>query len=166
MKLFYCWIGILPLLLGATFEVHPFFISITDAFYNEEDRSLEITIRMFTDDLEEALEAQGTPKLYLASEKQSEELDKYLRRYMDLHFSVKSKNTKLPYTYLGQEIDMEHTWCYLEIQELDSPRELSITNTLLTDQFDSQRNLVHVKVGTVTKSLLLQKGSAAGSVQF
>lgn len=159
-------LGVCLLFLCSFSAIHPFFISITDAFYNQDNRSLEITIRMFTDDVEAALEAQGTGKLYLATDKQSEEVEKYLKRYMNLHFSVQANENKLGYAYLGQEIEMEHTWCYLEIKDIDSPEQLTIYNSLLTDHFDSQRNLVHVKVGTTTKSLLLEKGSAKGEVQF
>lgn len=163
--IFSLFVGLITWSMLSAFA-HPFYISITDMFYNPDSQSIEITVRMFTDDLEQALEAQGTGRLFMATERQKASTETYVERYIKQHIALEMKGQSLAYTYIGQEIEAEHTWCYLEISEVASPSEMKIRNSLMLDIHDSQRNLVHVKVGDATKSLLLEKGRASGVVSF
>ena len=48
------------LIVAYTALIHPFFVSMTDINYNDNNKSLEISVRIFTDDLENTLRKYQT----------------------------------------------------------------------------------------------------------
>lgn len=145
---------------------HPFYFSVAEMKYDAEDGNLEVAVKMFTDDLEQALETRYQQPLHLGLSNQHPDAEVYLALYLKEQLNLRSQNRDLDQRYLGQEQEEDVTWCYVEIDLPKPPRTLWIRNALLTDQFEAQRNLVHVRIGDETESLLLQQGRLSGEVSF
>jgi hypothetical protein len=161
-------IGILLLgyILLSSFT-HKFYVSICDIDYNDKNESLEIAIKLIAHDVERTLEEQGIPKLRLASEKEHENTDKVLSHYIKNHFEVQVNEVVYEFSFVGKEIENnEDLWCYLEVKGVKHPELVSITNTLLTDMFSEQSNIVNVNVNGKRMSMTLTKDKPTQSVAF
>ena len=146
--------------------LHPFYISICQINHNDSSGSLEIAIKVFTDDLSTALKEEGTGELYIGENKELAEADTFISRYLNKQLEVEVNGEKRSYTYLGKEVETNVSWCYVEINNIEEVKSISVTNRLFTELYDTQRNIVHIKVGGKEKSFLLQKGKLTDSLEF
>ena len=82
------------------FALHPFHASITQLRHNEEEQLLEITVKLFTDDLGKAIGEEILIGDEL-SELQSEQIGEYVRS----NFKIKDleNNKTLNCTLIGEE---------------------------------------------------------------
>ena len=152
-----------PLLIASR---HPMYISVSELDYNAEAHTLEMAVRIFLDDLEAALEAQGTGKLYLGTASESEDADRYIANYLNKMIKLSVDGQEVEGQFLGKEIEQDVVWSYIEIQNVEKPHKISMLNQLLLDLYDSQQNIVHMRVGKQTKSFRLFKGNMNGLAEF
>jgi len=146
--------------------VHPFYFSLTQIDHNPQTESLEITLKLFTTDIEQALEAQGTGSLFLGEEKEAKEADRYIQTYLAQHLQLKVDGELKQYDFLGKEVELDVVWCYVEVLAVPELKELEIKNTLLIEFFEEQQNVVQIKVGNQKKSALLRKGASSETLVF
>ena len=157
------------IICGAVFSLsfcHKFYVSICQIDFNSKTNSMEITFKIFTDDLENTLEAQGTGKLYLGSERESKDADRFIFNYLKTHFDLKVDNRPVQIKFLGKEVELDVTWCYIEVLDVEKITNITVTNSILIEQFEDQTNIVHVKVEKKQKSMLLHKARVSGSLDF
>lgn len=148
---------------------HDFHVSKCLVEYSAPDQALQISLHLFLDDLEEALRRQGADQLFLCTEKEHPEGEKYLERYLRQYFQFVINGEPAEYTFLGKEIsdDLQAVWCYMEIPGLASLQQLEVTNALLMDLYDDQKNLVSVIGPQQEQGLMLfEKNSRTESVRF
>lgn len=151
-------IGVLlvGLILLGGMAPHPFYISVTDGVYNSKIQSMELSIRMFTDDVEYALQKLGHEPLYLGTDQQVEKADSIVSRYV-LSRIVMVEDTRRPtFRFVGMEFEDDGLYVYLESTYL-SPhfKKLEFENRLLIQAFEDQRNIMHIKKGDITKSMMM-----------
>ncbi|NUO03069.1 MAG: hypothetical protein HUU01_20865 [Saprospiraceae bacterium] len=165
--LFFCPVALLLL----TFKpyLHEFHASKCLIEYQAEEKTVQISLHLFIDDVEEALRRKGADKLFLCTEKESKQAEVYLERYLRQNLQLKLDGRERPFRFLGKEAadDWMGMWCYFEIGEVAPFQELIIDNTLLTEVFSDQKNLVSI-VGPDHKksSLLFHKQKTQQRVAF
>jgi hypothetical protein len=160
------WLG-WPLMAAPAPASHPFHVSVTEMTYNALDSTLEVSVKLFTDDLEAALEARYQQSLHLGLDDEDPDADVYLALYLREQLSVKAEGTDpLVQRFHGKQFEEDVTWCYLSLPMAQLPRTLYVHDALLTDQFQDQRNLVHLQLGPQRKSLMLHRGKLGESVFF
>ena len=151
------------------FPVHEFHLSKCNIEYKEAEQAIQITLHVFIDDLESALREKGIDQLYIGSEKEKENANQYIQEYLLEKFQLKSDTQRLQLTFLGKEQseDLAAIWCYLEVTDVNTIKHLTVTNNVLMDVFDDQKNIVSIK-GPQKKSayFLFEKGKSTESVQF
>jgi hypothetical protein len=125
---------------------HPYFVSTTEINYNNPGKTIEITCRMFTDNLEDALKKIYKKEVDLLHPKDKKETEKLLADYINKHLKITSNGQKLPLEIIGFEKEEDAIWTYLEIKKDISPKTVSIENSLLYDFLPNQINMVHVMV--------------------
>ena len=145
---------------------HPFFISICQIHHNAEAKTLEMAVKIFADDLETALEAQGTKALRLGTSQEAPGADAAIAAYLDRQITIKVNGQELKGKFIGKELEMDVIWCYVEFPGVSDPRQIDISNRLLMEQFSTQTNIVHITVNHTRKSLLMQAGRTEDSVIF
>lgn len=141
------------------FGAHPFYVSISEINYKSETKSLEISLRIFTDDLENAIQDWSHKKLYLGESNEITQADSLLKQYIFQVLSIEIEDEKLKLIYLGKEVEQELTWIYLETNNITDFDKITISNRLLFQSFPSQTNLIHLNHRQKTKSLLLTKNN-------
>lgn len=124
---------------------HDFYVSITEINHNKKEQSLELTFIIFTDDLEEGIEAEGTEKLQLGTKKEHEKTDTYITRYLNKNVSLNTDNIKKSFKYLGKEVEVNKTYLYAEVSDVPDFKAMTITNKVLFNIHNGQKNIVHVE---------------------
>ena len=139
---------------------HPFHVSVSDIKYKEDQKAIQISTRIFLDDLELALRAfTGNEKLDIMDEKSwnfiNENLEKYLLDRMKL-WDDKGREYEL--NYIGAEIEEDVMWCYIEIEKVKKLKQVKVWNSILHEVWGDQENLVHFRAFGDVQSARLYKG--------
>ena len=152
--------NILPFVLLTFFLIgaaHKFYVSVTHFDYDEEEKAFQITSRIFIDDLESVLNSRYDLDLQLATEQEASDTDTYIGKYLNSKISVEINGSAAEITFLGKEYRNDIALCYLEIVgvEIGDLRSIAVENNVLTEVFEEQQNVVHIKIGTKKKSFIL-----------
>jgi hypothetical protein len=151
----------------ALFSFHPIHVSVTEITYDEKDKELEIISRIFIDDLESAIrQAQNKPEINLLSPGSDTSIDKLVSDYLQLRFKIKLDGKDQKVVYLGHEIENEAILCYIQIPNVKKWKTIEVVNTVITELYDDQSNLIHVTVRDKVKSLRLMQNNPSGKLTF
>ena len=142
---------------------HPFHVSVTNVDYNASAQSVEITHKIFLNDLEYALREETGKKINLTED---ENIDSLIQKYLSANFSISINEKKYNPTYLGKEVQSDAIWFYQEITGIKSFSTVTVKNTVLLDHLDDQTNLINIKKDDKVKSLRLYKDENNGTVKF
>lgn len=135
--------------------LHPLHLSVVDIHHNSQHRSLEITQRLFADDLEDALRKFKGGKVDVLNPPDREELKKIIGDYVLQNFSLYLNDKPVRMNYLGYEQEEEAIWVYLEVSKVQDFRSIEVTNTVFFEMFDDQTNLINVKKNGKIRSMKL-----------
>lgn len=129
-------------------EVHEFHLSRTTINYDTEEKAIQISTSIFIDDLELALKENGYDSLKICTRKEKENAEFLIHEYLNEHLVINIDGAELAFSFLGKELsdDLAAVWCYLEVYDVSDFKETSITNTILIDQFDDQKNITMVQI--------------------
>jgi hypothetical protein len=136
-----------PLLLVTTSFVHPFYVSLIDIRYNEAEATAEISIRIFTDDLEQTLRKQSGTKIDLVNPTNKAAAEAELSKYIRQKLLLKIDGKPCQLEYLGYEIQKESVWSYWEVKQVKPMKGLQADCSILYDFVNLQTNIFHVKKG-------------------
>jgi len=145
--------------------LHPFHISVTDIEFDAEAKSIEISQKIFIDDFEEVLRAIGNENVDLVNgDKDSN--NEMIKKYLLQNFEVKANGKNTEYNFLGTQIEADAIWCFMEIPKTRKLKTISVSNTLLTNRFEDQMNLVHIKRSGKIKSMRLTRLNPSESFDY
>ena len=156
----------LALMLLCSFT-HKFYVSITQVDYEAEERSLQITSKLYTDDLEAAIEQQASEvELRLGTRKQAKDADVHIENYLRERFKLTVNGKATNWQWVGFEVEHDVTWCYMEASKVKQFKTIKVENSIFTEVYKDQANVVDVNRGSETQSLLLGRGSESAELSF
>lgn len=145
---------------------HPMYVSVTEINYNARAQQLEISCKLFAEDLEDVLR-RATPGIDLGADAQHTRNDKLVAAYIQKNVSLALDGKAQPLHYVGFEKDKEAVYCYFEVDGVaTAPHKVEVGNTLLYDFSDKEINLVHVTVNGKRQSTKLDYPAKAASFGF
>lgn len=152
----------LPLFAFTT--AHKFYVSVTNVGYSEKEDALQITSRLFIDDMDAVMKERYDIYTELDTERESPLAEEYLEKYLRTKFAVEVNGEPKTYDYIGKKYDNDVVIFYLEVPQLNYPEvhSIQIQNEMLTDLFDEQQNIVHFKIDGKKKSFVLMKENTKG----
>ena len=157
----------MPLAIALLVLLHPFHVSVCSIHHAPEEQTLQITQKIFADDLEEALTAASTSgPVDVLNPPDPNALDALIDDYLQTHLRISVNGQAVKATYLGHEREEMALWCYLEVSGVAAIQSLSVRSTILTDTFDDQTNIVHVEYQNALKSMKLAKDNPNDQVKF
>ncbi|HLT80841.1 MAG TPA: DUF6702 family protein [Cyclobacteriaceae bacterium] len=156
----------IPLACGLAHTRHPIHISVTEIEYDATEKELEIMMRIFVDDLENALRLYHKQAGLDILDTDEAAAKKLIGAYVLDHFEVVLDNRKTRMEYLGQEVEGQAFVCYILAPGIQNWTTCQVTNRILFELFDDQSNIVHVTSGGVTRSRRLMADNAAGIFSF
>lgn len=141
------------ILLGLIFSVwswnvHPIHLTLSEVVYDEKSKAMQITHKIFMDDLEthieESLKVKGKEvNLRLGTPQEHPDADRYLSEYLAAHFKLLINGKTYKANFLGKEYEDVACWLYVEIPNVPKPKSIDLTDSFLMDLYDDQSNLVN-----------------------
>jgi hypothetical protein len=140
--------------LSSAFTFHKFYVGVFQVDYFKEKKAVQITARLFIDDLEKALHKKHNKHFYISTKDEVIDANSYIAKYLDEKFKIKINNKIQTIQFLTKEQEENIVICYLKINFKDNIKELDITNNVLSDVFNEQQNLLHLNINGNKKTIL------------
>lgn len=144
------FISIIALYTGLLF--HPFFISMTEINHNEKNKMLEVSVRIFADDLEKSLKKSCNCMVDLRSENEKEKVKRQVSNYLAQHLQIKVDGKLVPLEYLGFQFEAESIWSFLQVKDVAAVGEIEIRNSILHDYTNEQINMLRIRANGKDRS--------------
>ena len=157
--------GLLFLTL-TSFSVHKFYVALYQVNYAPEKKMLQITTRLFIDDLNDAVAKKYKRKINLGSEKETEEDLSLFKKYFAEKFSIKVNGQIKPIVFLSKEMEGDVLICYFSIKDIHKINTLEIYNSVITDNNSEQQNIMHFNVSGIKNTLLLTESNSKGLLKY
>lgn len=143
---------------------HAYYVSVCEIYHNSRTQSLEISIKIFADDLELALRNHGNPEVTVVEEKPDAALKDMLQSYLSERFiiSVDKKATTL--RMIGYEFDDDVLIGYAEIKNVPVISLIEVYNNIITEVYEEQINLTHFQYQGKMKSLKTTRLEPSGTI--
>ena len=140
---------------------HKYHTSVTRVEYNAAERSAEVTIQTFADDLEAIITKRAGKNMRLDA---SKEADQLVFDYLQSVFELKRGARSNVLEWVGMEVKGGTVWIYVLVKAPEGLSKVLVRNTLLFDLFEDQVNIVNVLYSGKKNSLVFKRGGA-GDVQ-
>ena len=161
--------GLSILFLLFSSVLHEFHVSKCQIDYAENKQELQVTLHIFLDDFELALDPDQALNLNLCTEYETAQADSLVKAYLQENLTVWIDGEAVDLAYLGKEPaeDLDGGWFYLMAQGVPAFEEVTVSYPLLTEVFDDEQNIVSIK-GPKGKEtfFLLEKDDHTKSANF
>ena len=148
------------------FNLHKEYHSLTNIDYNKKEKALQITMRLFTNDIDLALKKYFEKPIELGSINEIVDANKLLELYLNQKFILSINNEMTQYQFLGKEFEKDELYLYMEIKEIEKIEQISVQNAILTELFFEQENIIKLNINDQQKSIILTKENDKGMLKF
>jgi len=145
---------------------HPFYIAVTEINLNTSDKTLEVSCKMFADDLEQIIEKRNHAELDISSGKDKAKFDSYIPAYIKSHLGLAIDGKTGSLSYIGFEKEKESAYCYFQVENISSLNKLDVNDSILQDFTSEQINIIHVTVNGRRQSTKLDYPATNASFNF
>ena len=159
----YRWlVGAVVLLLCSAFAVHKFYMGIYQVEYAPAKKRVQIAMRLFVDDCNTALYQNYNQKTKLGDKQETVAEVNLLTTYIQAHFKVVVNGNSYPIQFKRKELDNNVLICYYTCENVPKLSRVVIENTVFTDVFSEQQNMIQAQLfGKKQSALLTQRANQA-----
>lgn len=145
--------------------IHKFYTSIYQINYVPQKKMIQITSRIFIDDLNNALEKRFHTKSFIGTNKETPQDEQVMKTYLAEKFSLKVNGTLKPMSFRSKEIEANVLICYFRITDIPKITKLEIENSALTELNSDQQNIIQANISGEKQSLLLTSENFKGMLK-
>jgi hypothetical protein len=161
----FLWLFLLLPLVAAS--PHKYYVSTTDIFYKADEQQLQLVVRVFTDDLQQALRNFVDQEISLdPNNKSAAEVETILGAYFQENFVLHNASEKVVFSFVGWEYKQDKTFLYASFENIGAPDQLAWSNSFLMEAFPDQKNIVTFHKASVKKSFLHTQGQILAQYVF
>jgi hypothetical protein len=139
----------------SSFSLHKFYVSIYQINYNQKAKRIEITSRIFADDLNELLFKKYKVKTHFGETIEKPEDLVLLQKYLTEKITISINNQAKPLIFLSKETEENSVICYFKIENISKIKTFEIKNTALFDLSTDQQNIIQSTIYGKKESQLL-----------
>ena len=132
--------------------IHPFFVSVIDIKHNAKEKNIEVSFRIFTDDLEATLKNNYHCNVDLATGSAKADVNKFVANYVQSKLQLTVDNKPKTLKYIGYEIQKESIWIYAQVDDITTLKKLNISCNLLYEFTEKQSNIFNVTANGIEKN--------------
>lgn len=144
---------ILHLFIAVSWILHPFHVSVCDINHNQKSHKLEVSVKIFIDDIGQAVQQNGYPAFAIEDTTDLKDAGKKIFSYLNKKLHVRVDRHPVKFNFLGYEFSDDSILCYLESEKLPKIHDIAIENKLLFDVLDDQINLTHFNYKGKSKTI-------------
>jgi len=145
---------------------HPFYVSVTEINHNSHTQAVEVSCRIFYDDLERTLEKQYHTRVDIVKPADKSKMNQLLNDYIKKHLIIKADGKVLALSYVGYEIQEDAAWTYFEVKGINKVKKFEVHDDLLFTEHPEQINMLHVTIGGLRKSTKLSNPESDAAFEF
>ena len=145
---------------------HPFYVSMTEVQHNEKAKRLEVSCKVFSNDLEAMLEKKYQTSIDMLQARDKARIEPLLQDYLQQHLRVQVDGKPVAFRFLGYELEEDATWCFLEAVKINQVKRLEVKNDILLAEHPTQTNMLHVTVKGRRQSTKLDNPQSQASFRF
>lgn len=143
-------------------EVHKFYVSIYQINYVPQKKMIQITSRIFIDDMNDALEKKYHKKTFVGTDRETADDVVLMKKYLAEKFVLKLNGSAKPMNFLSKEVEANVIVSYFSIKEVSKINSLSIENSALLEVNEEQQNIIQANISGEKESLLLTSDNFRG----
>lgn len=140
------------IVLLTSFSVHPYYMSVTEFEYKSAEKEVQVSCKIFTDDLEETLKGSLKQKVDILSPSAKKENEQLLDTYLQQHLKLYLDGKAVAMEMIGFEKEGEAVWIYLVTKNTAAFKTATVFNDLLYSYKPEQINIIHFKNRNERKS--------------
>src|SRR5882757_9086428 len=153
VSILFKWLMIGALSLGkGSGNVHPIYMSVAEIEHNAKEKTLEISCRIFTNDLETTLKQTNKVFIDLINPKDKAAMDKLVNDYIQKHLSIQVDGKSVALQFLGYEQQEDAINSFFQVNNISAVKKITITDNILYEYKAEQISLLHVTVNGNRKS--------------
>ena len=137
------------------FTAHKYYVSSTKIEFKKESKTVQITMRIFIDDLQETINSTFSKDFELAVPNETGEIDHLIDKYISKKFEIIINDEQKKYSYLGKEYYNDEVYLYLELENVELINSIEIKNNMLMELFSDQQNIIKLHINNIKKTFLL-----------
>jgi hypothetical protein len=145
---------------------HPFYVSVTEIKHDVPTSELQVSCRIFADDLENVLKKQYKLPVDIIHPANRTQTDSLVSSYLNKHLLITIDGKAVKLHYMGYKIEEEAAWCFLEAEDIKTFKQIHIKNDILYSEHPNQINMIHALSGSTRKSTKLDNPKADADIQF
>ena len=126
--------------------LHPFFVSVTDINQNAKSKTLEISCKIFCNDLELAILKETNKKIDIIHPQDKVFANKLIANYTAKHIQLKLNGKPCNLHFVGYENIEDAIWIYLESDKVQPIQTFEIRNDILLNLHPEQVNIINLKI--------------------
>jgi len=146
-------------------SVHRFYAAIYQINFVPQKKMVQITTRIFIDDLNEALKSKYHKRTFIGTEKETPDDVILMKKYLSEKFKLTVNGKPKVMNYLSNELENNVVICYLNIKEIPKVTSLEIENSILTEVYSEQQNIIQFNNNGKKQSLLLTNEITKGTLK-
>jgi hypothetical protein len=135
--------------------IHKYYMAIYQVDFVPQKKRIQVTSRIFVDDLNSALEKKFRVKSNIGFSQETPQEEANLKKYLAEKFIIKVNGVSKPMTYLSKELDANVMICYFRISEISKINSLEIENSLLMEWNSDQQNIIQANLNGEKQSVML-----------
>lgn len=146
-------------------DTHRFYVAIYQIDFSPQKKRVEITTRIFIDDLNDAVTKAYKKSTNIGTEKETPEDIVLLKKYLAENFKLSINGKPKPYNYISSEVESNVVICYLSIKEVSKVTSLEVENSMLTEVHSEQQNIIQFNNNGKKQNLLLSSAITKGMLK-
>ena len=155
------------LILSSFTIIHKYYVSLTKIEYVKEHQAVQITTRLFIDDLENLLKQRYNDTIVLnKTNEKNKIIDSLIRNYLNAKINIEINNKPKDLIYIGKEYEDDIVYCYLEIPKVSMITQFKISNKVFFGIFEEQKNIIRTNINKKHKSFILTVENDKGMLKF
>lgn len=135
--------------------VHKYYMAIYQVDFVPQKKRIQVTSRIFVDDLNSALEKKFRVKSNIGFSQETPQEEANLKKYLAENFIIKVNGVAKPMTYLSKELEANVLICYFRIPEISKINSLEIENSLLMEWNSDQQNIIQANLNGEKQTVML-----------
>lgn len=149
-----------------SFAAHKFYVAIYQVNYAQDKKMIQITSRIFVDDLNSILKEKYKKRTLLGEASESVDDVVLMKKYLAENFVLKVNGQTKAVNFLSKEMEGNVLICYYNVKDVSKIKTLEIQNTVLLDFTNEQQNIVHTKIYEKKQSFLFTSENVKGMLKI
>lgn len=145
-------------------NIHAYYVSVSEIYHNPKNSSLEISTKIFIDDLEQAIRKYENSEITISDQGNIAGTKSSLEAYLLDKFDILINKNPVEMHMIGYELEEDAILCYIEIENVREVKTVDVKNSILCEIYDEQINLTHFQYKGQLKSLKTTKTTPSGFI--